>query len=117
MRTAATLARAKYMQYLESERLKEKTEAKQLKRKALGGNRFFKTNENVPNKWGNLGLAPAVVKRWGGRDLAAERDDVGPVAGNEKRIEIDEIEKEDSNSTYKTKSCHFFLFILLSQHK
>ncbi|GBL80197.1 hypothetical protein AVEN_29172-1 [Araneus ventricosus] len=35
MRTAATSARAKYMQYLESERSKEKTEAKQLKRKAL----------------------------------------------------------------------------------
>ncbi|GBM25988.1 hypothetical protein AVEN_223122-1 [Araneus ventricosus] len=35
MRTAATLARAKYMQYLESERSKEKTETKQLKRKAL----------------------------------------------------------------------------------
>ncbi|GBM03144.1 hypothetical protein AVEN_200832-1 [Araneus ventricosus] len=35
MRTAATSARAKYMQYLESERSKEKTEAKRLKRKAL----------------------------------------------------------------------------------
>ncbi|GBN73581.1 hypothetical protein AVEN_90076-1 [Araneus ventricosus] len=35
MRTAATSARAKYMQYLESERSKEKTETKQLKRKAL----------------------------------------------------------------------------------
>ncbi|GBO02040.1 hypothetical protein AVEN_146526-1 [Araneus ventricosus] len=35
MRTAATSARTKYMQYLESERSKEKTEAKQLKRKAL----------------------------------------------------------------------------------
>ncbi|GBL79870.1 hypothetical protein AVEN_28931-1 [Araneus ventricosus] len=35
MRTAATSARAKYMQYLESERSKEKTEIKQLKRKAL----------------------------------------------------------------------------------
>ncbi|GBN36585.1 hypothetical protein AVEN_243159-1 [Araneus ventricosus] len=34
MRTAATSARAKYMQYLESERSKEKTETK-LKRKAL----------------------------------------------------------------------------------
>ncbi|GBO14039.1 hypothetical protein AVEN_195258-1 [Araneus ventricosus] len=32
---AATSARAKYMQYLESERSKEKTETKQLKRKAL----------------------------------------------------------------------------------
>ncbi|GBO12728.1 hypothetical protein AVEN_60063-1 [Araneus ventricosus] len=36
MKTAATSARAKYMQYLESERSKEKTETKQLKRKALG---------------------------------------------------------------------------------
>ncbi|GBL72394.1 hypothetical protein AVEN_115323-1 [Araneus ventricosus] len=36
MRTAATSATAKYMQYLESERSKEKTETKQLKRKALG---------------------------------------------------------------------------------
>ncbi|GBL99768.1 hypothetical protein AVEN_162788-1 [Araneus ventricosus] len=36
MRTAATSARAKYMQYLESERSKEKTETKQLKRKAEG---------------------------------------------------------------------------------
>ncbi|GBN95858.1 hypothetical protein AVEN_204265-1 [Araneus ventricosus] len=35
MRTVATSARAKYMQYLESERSKEKTETKQLKRKAL----------------------------------------------------------------------------------
>ncbi|GBM79207.1 hypothetical protein AVEN_1972-1 [Araneus ventricosus] len=35
MRTAATSARAKYMQYLESERSKEKNETKQLKRKAL----------------------------------------------------------------------------------
>ncbi|GBM23034.1 hypothetical protein AVEN_151197-1 [Araneus ventricosus] len=35
MRTAATSVRAKYMQYLESERSKEKTETKQLKRKAL----------------------------------------------------------------------------------
>ncbi|GBO45930.1 hypothetical protein AVEN_180346-1 [Araneus ventricosus] len=35
MRTAATSARAKYMQHLESERSKEKTETKQLKRKAL----------------------------------------------------------------------------------
>ncbi|GBN42182.1 hypothetical protein AVEN_4906-1 [Araneus ventricosus] len=35
MRTAATSARAKYMQYLEDERSKEKTETKQLKRKAL----------------------------------------------------------------------------------
>ncbi|GBN26360.1 hypothetical protein AVEN_233392-1 [Araneus ventricosus] len=35
MWTAATSARAKYMQYLESERSKEKTETKQLKRKAL----------------------------------------------------------------------------------
>ncbi|GBL69774.1 hypothetical protein AVEN_177533-1 [Araneus ventricosus] len=35
MRTAVTSARAKYMQYLESERSKEKTETKQLKRKAL----------------------------------------------------------------------------------
>ncbi|GBM20401.1 hypothetical protein AVEN_236626-1 [Araneus ventricosus] len=35
MRTAATSARAKYMQYLESERSKEKTETKQLKRKAV----------------------------------------------------------------------------------
>ncbi|GBM70048.1 hypothetical protein AVEN_246124-1 [Araneus ventricosus] len=35
MRTAATSAREKYMQYLESERCKEKTETKQLKRKAL----------------------------------------------------------------------------------
>ncbi|GBM85871.1 hypothetical protein AVEN_89744-1 [Araneus ventricosus] len=32
---AATSARAKYMQYLESERSKEKTETKQLKRKTL----------------------------------------------------------------------------------
>ncbi|GBL99998.1 hypothetical protein AVEN_19469-1 [Araneus ventricosus] len=37
MRTAATSARAKYMQYLESERSKEKTETKQLKRKAFRG--------------------------------------------------------------------------------
>ncbi|GBN08088.1 hypothetical protein AVEN_273841-1 [Araneus ventricosus] len=35
MRTAATSGRAKYMQYLESEKSKEKTETKQLKRKAL----------------------------------------------------------------------------------
>ncbi|GBN92470.1 hypothetical protein AVEN_139073-1 [Araneus ventricosus] len=35
MRTAATSARAKYMQYLESEKSKEKNETKQLKRKAL----------------------------------------------------------------------------------
>ncbi|GBO25591.1 hypothetical protein AVEN_108524-1 [Araneus ventricosus] len=35
MRTAATSDRAKYMQYLESKRSKEKTETKQLKRKAL----------------------------------------------------------------------------------
>ncbi|GBN74895.1 hypothetical protein AVEN_31243-1 [Araneus ventricosus] len=35
MRTAATSARAEYMQYLKSERSKEKTETKQLKRKAL----------------------------------------------------------------------------------
>ncbi|GBM98069.1 hypothetical protein AVEN_132044-1 [Araneus ventricosus] len=35
MRTAATSARAKYMQYLESERSKEKTKTKQLKQKAL----------------------------------------------------------------------------------
>ncbi|GBN01177.1 Cyclic AMP-responsive element-binding protein 3-like protein 3 [Araneus ventricosus] len=35
MRTAATSARAKYIQYLESERSKEKSETKQLKRKAL----------------------------------------------------------------------------------
>ncbi|GBM68593.1 hypothetical protein AVEN_167590-1 [Araneus ventricosus] len=35
MRTAATSARAKYMQYLESERSEEKTKTKQLKRKAL----------------------------------------------------------------------------------
>ncbi|GBN24644.1 Homocysteine S-methyltransferase YbgG [Araneus ventricosus] len=35
MRTAATSSRAKYMQYLKSERSKEKTETKQLKRKAL----------------------------------------------------------------------------------
>ncbi|GBN85739.1 hypothetical protein AVEN_45838-1 [Araneus ventricosus] len=35
MRTATTSARVKYMQYLESERSKEKTETKQLKRKAL----------------------------------------------------------------------------------
>ncbi|GBM97869.1 hypothetical protein AVEN_185578-1 [Araneus ventricosus] len=35
MRMAATSARAKCMQYLESERSKEKTETKQLKRKAL----------------------------------------------------------------------------------
>ncbi|GBM91786.1 hypothetical protein AVEN_242048-1 [Araneus ventricosus] len=44
MRTAATSARAKYMQYLESERSKEKTETKS----SRGGNRFFKTKENVP---------------------------------------------------------------------
>ncbi|GBN90316.1 hypothetical protein AVEN_137950-1 [Araneus ventricosus] len=44
MRTAATSARAKYMQYLESERSKEKTETKSFR----GGNRFFKTKENVP---------------------------------------------------------------------
>ncbi|GBL87166.1 hypothetical protein AVEN_270460-1 [Araneus ventricosus] len=35
MRTTATSARAKYMQYLESERSKEKIERKQLKQKAL----------------------------------------------------------------------------------
>ncbi|GBN62727.1 hypothetical protein AVEN_54222-1 [Araneus ventricosus] len=35
MMTDATSARTKYMQYLESERSKEKTETKQLKRKAL----------------------------------------------------------------------------------
>ncbi|GBN41631.1 hypothetical protein AVEN_239975-1 [Araneus ventricosus] len=35
MRSAANSARAKYMQYLESERSKEKTGTKQLKRKAL----------------------------------------------------------------------------------
>ncbi|GBO00820.1 hypothetical protein AVEN_227599-1 [Araneus ventricosus] len=35
MRTTATSARAKYMQYVESERSKEKTETKQLKRKSL----------------------------------------------------------------------------------
>ncbi|GBN65247.1 hypothetical protein AVEN_154575-1 [Araneus ventricosus] len=35
MRTAATSARAKYVQYLEGERSKEKTETKQLKRKPL----------------------------------------------------------------------------------
>ncbi|GBM25325.1 hypothetical protein AVEN_206511-1 [Araneus ventricosus] len=51
MRTAATSARAKYMQYLESERSKEKTEIKQLKRKALEEEiRIFKTKENVPNQ-------------------------------------------------------------------
>ncbi|GBM00209.1 hypothetical protein AVEN_32571-1 [Araneus ventricosus] len=44
MRTAATSARAKYMQYLESEISKEKTETKS----SRGGNRFFKTKENVP---------------------------------------------------------------------
>ncbi|GBN77832.1 hypothetical protein AVEN_18657-2 [Araneus ventricosus] len=55
MRTAATSVRAKYMQYLESERSKEKTETKSFR----GGNRFFKTKENVPpnghapNKWGS----------------------------------------------------------------
>ncbi|GBN13614.1 hypothetical protein AVEN_168381-1 [Araneus ventricosus] len=42
----ATSARAKYMQYLESERSKEKTEMKS----SRGGNRFFKTKENVPPK-------------------------------------------------------------------
>ncbi|GBN25966.1 hypothetical protein AVEN_44240-1 [Araneus ventricosus] len=46
MRTAATLAREKYMQYLESERSKEKTETKSFR----GRNRFFKTQENVPLK-------------------------------------------------------------------
>ncbi|GBL78954.1 hypothetical protein AVEN_48921-1 [Araneus ventricosus] len=35
MRTAAISARANYMQYLESERSKEKTETKQMKQKAL----------------------------------------------------------------------------------
>ncbi|GBN46708.1 hypothetical protein AVEN_251111-1 [Araneus ventricosus] len=44
MRTAATLSRAKSMQYLESERSKEKTETKQLKRKAL---EEFKTKEKI----------------------------------------------------------------------
>ncbi|GBO41945.1 hypothetical protein AVEN_251406-1 [Araneus ventricosus] len=44
MRAAATSARAKYMQYLESERSKEKTETKSCRE----GNRFFKTKENVP---------------------------------------------------------------------
>ncbi|GBN52258.1 hypothetical protein AVEN_149817-1 [Araneus ventricosus] len=38
MRTAATSARAKYMQYLESERSKEKTETKS----SRGGNNFLK---------------------------------------------------------------------------
>ncbi|GBN20162.1 hypothetical protein AVEN_222297-1 [Araneus ventricosus] len=38
MRTDATSARAKYMQYLESERSKEKTETKS----SRGENRFFK---------------------------------------------------------------------------
>ncbi|GBN02781.1 hypothetical protein AVEN_51121-1 [Araneus ventricosus] len=46
MRTAATSVRAKYMQYLESERSKEKTETKS----SRGGNRFFKTKENFPPK-------------------------------------------------------------------
>ncbi|GBO46978.1 hypothetical protein AVEN_217092-1 [Araneus ventricosus] len=46
MKTAASSARAKYMQYLESERSKEKTETKS----SRGGNRFFKTKENVPPK-------------------------------------------------------------------
>ncbi|GBL76528.1 hypothetical protein AVEN_53269-1 [Araneus ventricosus] len=46
MRTAATSARAKYMQYLESERSKEKTETKS----SRGENSFFKTKENVPPK-------------------------------------------------------------------
>ncbi|GBM38167.1 hypothetical protein AVEN_139763-1 [Araneus ventricosus] len=41
MRTAATSARAKYMQYLESERSKEKTETKQLKRKAIEEEIYF----------------------------------------------------------------------------
>ncbi|GBM73174.1 hypothetical protein AVEN_30058-1 [Araneus ventricosus] len=41
MRTAATSARAKYMQYLESERSKEKTETKQLKRKAIEKEIYF----------------------------------------------------------------------------
>ncbi|GBM67311.1 hypothetical protein AVEN_235800-1 [Araneus ventricosus] len=46
MRTTATSARAKYMQYLESERSKENIETKNPR----GGNRFFKTKENVPPK-------------------------------------------------------------------
>ncbi|GBN67837.1 hypothetical protein AVEN_113740-1 [Araneus ventricosus] len=46
MRTTATSARAKYMQYLESERSKEKTETKS----SRGGNRLFKTKGNVPAK-------------------------------------------------------------------
>ncbi|GBM70651.1 ADP-ribosylation factor 1 [Araneus ventricosus] len=46
MRTAATLARAKYMQYLESERSKEKTETKQLKRKALEEGLIFVVDSN-----------------------------------------------------------------------
>ncbi|GBM30878.1 hypothetical protein AVEN_70870-1, partial [Araneus ventricosus] len=44
MRMAATSARAKYMQYLESERSKEKTETKS----SRGRNRCFKAKENVP---------------------------------------------------------------------
>ncbi|GBM05887.1 hypothetical protein AVEN_135257-1 [Araneus ventricosus] len=44
MRTATTSARAKYMQFLEIERSKEKTETKS----SRGRNRFFKAKENVP---------------------------------------------------------------------
>ncbi|GBN60455.1 hypothetical protein AVEN_179711-1 [Araneus ventricosus] len=46
MRTAATSARGKYMQYLEGERSKEKTETKS----SRGGNRLFKTKGNVTPK-------------------------------------------------------------------
>ncbi|GBN56086.1 hypothetical protein AVEN_60824-1 [Araneus ventricosus] len=48
MRTAATSVRAKYMQYLESERSKEKTNKTTETKSSRGRNRFFKAKENVP---------------------------------------------------------------------
>ncbi|GBM32414.1 hypothetical protein AVEN_239804-1 [Araneus ventricosus] len=47
MRAAATSARAKYMQYLESERCKEKTGTKQLERKALEEERDFLKQKKI----------------------------------------------------------------------
>ncbi|GBO13107.1 RNA-directed DNA polymerase from mobile element jockey [Araneus ventricosus] len=53
VRTAATSARAKYLQYLESERSKEKTETKQLKRKALEEEMFLQTDVHQTNEKAN----------------------------------------------------------------
>ncbi|GBL89986.1 hypothetical protein AVEN_178392-1 [Araneus ventricosus] len=50
MRTASTSARAKYMQYLESERSKERANKTTETKSSREGNRFFKTKENVPPK-------------------------------------------------------------------